>query len=188
MYPESEITIAEDVKRNDVKQGEIGDCYFMATLCSLASQQPMEVENLFVTKELNKSGRYAMNLWVNGCLQVVVVDDYIPYDTVAKRPVFAGKETKNIWPILLEKAWAKVNGSYEGIVSGSSDQAMRFLIPYPIVRYRHEEELNNKDNFWKKINDAVNCKHVITCSTVDSEHKSVFKVNDKVSLVTGHAY
>ena len=53
-----------------------------------------------------------MNLLVNGWYQVVVVDDYIPYDMISKDLIFAGKNTKNIWPILLEKAWAKINGSY----------------------------------------------------------------------------
>jgi len=61
-----------------------------------------------------------MRLLVNGCYQIVVVDVFIPYDIVSKCPVFANKKTKNIWPILLEKAWAKINGSYENIVTGSS--------------------------------------------------------------------
>lgn len=56
-----------------------------------------------------------MRLMLNGHPQIIVVDDYIPFDKVTKRPVFAGKKTKNIWPMLLEKAWAKVNGSYGGI-------------------------------------------------------------------------
>lgn len=105
----------------------------MSTLSSLAKQQPDEIsQKLFVTREFNTSGYYAMNLIVNGQAQVVVVDDHIPYDTVARCPVFANKKTKNIWPILLEKAWAKINGSYEGIITGSSCEALNFLLPYPI--------------------------------------------------------
>ena len=39
-------------------------------------------------------------------------------------------QTSNIWPMLLEKAWAKVNGSYEDIISGNPKEAMKFLTPF----------------------------------------------------------
>ena len=37
----------------------------------------------------------------------------------------------NIWPILLEKAWAKFNGSYEDIQSGHSKEVKSFM-PFPL--------------------------------------------------------
>jgi hypothetical protein len=107
-YSKTEITIAENVKPGDVSQGQIGDCYFMATLSALAAFHPQIISDMFITKEFNEAGIYAMKVYVNGHRQVVVVDDYIPYYKRLRAPAFAKKETLNIWPILIEKAWAKV--------------------------------------------------------------------------------
>ena len=43
------------------------------------------------------------------------------------------KETMNIWPILLEKAWAKFNGSYEDIEGGIGlGEGFRLFMPFPL--------------------------------------------------------
>ena len=62
---------------NDVKQGALGDCYYLACLSSLA-ENPANVSARFVTKEFNQAGIYLMTLFVNGVVTPVVVDDYLP--------------------------------------------------------------------------------------------------------------
>ena len=77
-------------------------------------------------------------MFVNGEERVVVVDDYFPYDEHRGTWAFSrpseeedekrGKVTKEIWVLILEKAWAKVFGSYQRIEAGTAGEAF-----YPLT-------------------------------------------------------
>ena len=49
--------------------------------------------------------------WVNGVQTPVIIDDYIPV-TMSGKPAFASCKNGEIWVSLLEKAWAKLHGTY----------------------------------------------------------------------------
>jgi hypothetical protein len=51
-------------------------------------------------------------LFIDGQWQVVIVDDYLPVKKNSENLVFAKPNGNEIWVLLLEKAWAKVNGGY----------------------------------------------------------------------------
>jgi calpain-15 len=65
-----------------------------------------------VTKEVNEAGVYAVNLFISGEKRTIVVDDYFPYDPEKKDWAFSKSIGKELWVLVLEKAWAKVFGSY----------------------------------------------------------------------------
>ena len=47
------------------------------------------------------------------------MDDYIPVEPATGRPAFFRSDRKQLfWAILIEKAWAKVYGSYYKISKG----------------------------------------------------------------------
>ena len=64
----------------------------------------------FITKSVNSAGIYLVTLFVNGVEKPVIVDDYFP----VKGNVAAYCHTRDgeIWAMILEKAWAKLHGSY----------------------------------------------------------------------------
>ena len=49
----------------DVKQGYLGDCYFLSSLASLA-EFPERVKKVFSIQEINSAGIYAVELFING--------------------------------------------------------------------------------------------------------------------------
>lgn len=101
---------AGGIEPNDIQQGLLGDCYFLAVLSSLA-EKPDRVQHLFYTKEINRAGCYLVYFYVNGIKTPVIVDDWFPVNedgTIA----FAHSKNQEIWVSLLEKAWAKLHGSY----------------------------------------------------------------------------
>lgn len=70
--------IFEDgVEPNDINQGALGDCYFLAALSSLAEFED-RVKDMFVTKEINAAGIYMVKMFINGNEQPVIVDDFLP--------------------------------------------------------------------------------------------------------------
>ena len=104
-----------NIEPNDIKQGALGDCYFLSSL-SVISERPDRISNLFVTKEVNKHGLFAVNMTKNGEKVQVLVDSNIP--CLNGKPVFSSANGNELWVIILEKAWAKLHGSYERIIGG----------------------------------------------------------------------
>ncbi len=46
-----------------------------------------------------------------------MIDDYLPVDSDGE-VVFAKSKTQELWPALIEKAWAKLHGSYARVEIG----------------------------------------------------------------------
>ena len=53
------------IKPTDVKQGRLGDCYFVSCLAALA-EIPGRIESMFNTREVNEAGIYSINFYING--------------------------------------------------------------------------------------------------------------------------
>lgn len=60
--------------------------------------------------EPNASGIYLVTLFINGKETPIILDDYFP--TKYGRAAYCSSKENEIWAMLLEKAWAKVHGSY----------------------------------------------------------------------------
>jgi len=141
---------------------------------------------MFSTKEYNSVGVYVVNVYVNGSLMEIVVDDFIPVDTRTNKPLFAQKESANIWPIILEKAWAKVNGSYEDIISGESSEATNFLTPYPSEKlFLNNEELIPS---WDKAKKALHYNFLVSTSTRDENGGFTSEVENRFGIPSDHAF
>ena len=120
----------------------MGNCYFLSALSAIA-EFPKRIADLFLTKEANKAGCYAMRFIVNGEYKEVIVDDYFPYDPKLKGPAFSRAKGNELWVLLLEKAWAKLNGNYENTISGLVHDALAFLLPAPceFLDHNYEEDI-----------------------------------------------
>jgi calpain-15 len=118
---------------NEFVHGSLLDSYFLAALTAML-EYPQRVIDLFVSGRKNKYGCYAIKLYLNGERKEVVVDDMIPYDDSPEVDNWAFARNKNvneIYVLLLEKALAKVFGSYEAIESSKPNQALLMLSGFP---------------------------------------------------------
>jgi hypothetical protein len=86
----------------------------LSSLCAL-SEEPLRVLRLFPSLELNKNGIYMARFIFKGVLHELVVDDRFPcvndqgtWKLLGCKPAMGNQ----IWPMVLEKCWAKLWGSY----------------------------------------------------------------------------
>ena len=59
MMQSSRIGLGEYISPSDIKQGSLGDCYFLSSLSCLAVI-PERILKLFVTKKFNQNGIYCV--------------------------------------------------------------------------------------------------------------------------------
>ena len=61
VYGKWNYKVFDQISPDDIRQGHCGDCYFLSCLSSIA-EYPERIENIFLTKEVNEAGCYAMRL------------------------------------------------------------------------------------------------------------------------------
>jgi len=113
---------------NDIIQGSLGDCYLMSSLAILCTSKGLGlVDKLFVSKDHFDKGLVGLRFFKEGQWVDVAIDTYLPcnMDYRAPMPVFArNKDPTEFWMSLLEKAYAKVHGSYESLDAGFMNESL----------------------------------------------------------------
>jgi len=106
----------------DVKQGALGDCYFLSAISVLGTAN---VTKMILTKETEwaKLGCFCVRFYRNDREEYVIVDDYFPVmpgegGKLQWAFVSGGDKGDELWPLVLEKAYAKLYGSYANIEAG----------------------------------------------------------------------
>ena len=168
----------------DVIQGELGDCYFLSTLSALA-ENPKNITNIVNNTKVS-DGNFEATIYIHGEPVKVVIDDSFPVANATKI-AFAGinEKTGNIWPMILEKIWAKCNKSYEDIIPGNSSDAFEFLTPAPFDHYFHTQEISN--SLFKIIQDASDKNQIILADITETKNTNLDTLS-KMGLITNHAY
>ena len=193
------------VAPGDVRQGILGDCYFLGALSVVASHQdllfsifPDLSSDLVVASEViddarpneqqvNKEGLYAVRFWREGRWHIVVVDDRVPVNS-SGRPCFAQlpEHGCEIWALIAEKAFAKLNGSYEAIIAGHENEALQDItggLPLTFKLHSNKnghQEAITVDGLWKELNDFSRTDEISLVCASTSEAKS--------GIMAGHAY
>jgi len=147
---------------------------------------------MFTELNLNRSGIFQAIVYIHGIPTKVVLDDYFPFNVEKTdklgRPVLAfgsfNTKTKNIWPIILEKAWAKANLCYENIITGNAAEAFEFLSAAPVNTFYHDI---HHDTLYQEI-IAADRKDYIICTDITVTENSNLHYLSKMGLITNHSY
>ena len=116
----------------DIQQGALGDCYFLSALAVVATRLDI-INKIFVSKETNNIGAYQVRLCKDGNWQIITVDSLFPI-TKNGTLAYANGARCQLWPAILEKAFAKIYGSYAAIESGTCIEALQILTGAPCFR------------------------------------------------------
>lgn len=124
-----------------------------------------------------------MKVYVRGIPTIVAVDDFCPfyniygardYNNVVLRPFFAGMSRDgSIWPMLMEKVWAKVNGNYEQIEGGNPIEAYDFIAGCPTTTYKTNKDVQGSGSVaFNIVKAALNNGLPVVSSCCKDEKKS----------------
>ena len=113
---------------SDVVQGRLGDCWFLSALAVVALQ-PRLLARLFRRWDdpPASAGRCTLVFHHDGAWRPVTIDDRLPCDADGQLLYARSATPHEMWVPLVEKAFAKLHGGYEALVSGFADAAMRQL-------------------------------------------------------------
>uniref|UniRef100_A0A8D1R9T8 Calpain 14 n=1 Tax=Sus scrofa TaxID=9823 RepID=A0A8D1R9T8_PIG len=168
-------------KRLDLCQGLVGDCWFLAALQALTLHQDILSRVVPLNQSFTEkyAGIFRFWFWHFGKWIPVVVDDRLPVNE-AGQLVFVSSTYKNLfWGALLEKAYAKLSGSYEDLQRGQVSEA---LVDFTGGVTMTINLVEAPCNLWDILTRATYSRTLIGCQTHAGE-----RVLEN-GLVDGHAY
>lgn len=170
------------ISENDIHQGYLGDCYFLASLGAIAKQNPDIIRNMI---KPNANGTYTVTFYKDGKpVEITVTPEYPHYKNGG--PVFANPaegdgNAQEQWPLIVEKAYAQYKGTYGDIEGGWPHDAMTEITGQP----SHSQSSGD-------VHSAGDVQHLLdqgqsVCANTKGDSDKEFISSDP-KIVAGHSY
>ncbi|XP_062594364.1 calpain-A-like [Saccostrea cucullata] len=184
--------IVKNATRFDLDQGYLGNCWFIAGAALVATKKKLLERVVPQDQEFDRTyaGIFHFNFWWYGKWVEVVIDDYLPTD--GYRLIYARnrEEPNEFWAALLEKAYAKLRGCYEGVDGGKLQDSVVDLtggISETVdIKDKSQIPVDIYEILWRswKMNSFLGCS-ISLPPNVSSSSREVRRPN---GLYMGHAY
>ncbi|XP_072254986.1 calpain-5-like [Pyxicephalus adspersus] len=187
------------ISPRDLQQGSLGNCWFVAAASCLAKDPSIWKKVIPSPQDQewprpgggSHCGIFRFRFWRFGRWVEVVIDDRLPTsggELIFCRP---GHKTNAFWCPLLEKAYAKLIGSYEALDGGSTAEALIDFTggvsePIDILEEKLQSD-EEKKKLFKAMMKAHSRASLICSSIRPAANQSMEEVLSS-GLVTGHAY
>jgi hypothetical protein len=193
---------ANKIDPSDVSQGSLSDCWVLSALISIARTDPSAIERLIRKRS---DGAYDVTLYVgdkttrDGVVErapkvLRVAPTFATDDDgnlVYAKPQDVGPNGPELWPLLIEKAYAQHFGRYDGPIpvlgrdlNGNDVPAFNALLPRGSF-VTHDPMRENDDEIGEALANAfASGKPVTALTTIPGDSKDA----DRYGIVTWHHY
>lgn len=184
----------------DVKQGALGDCYFIASLAAVARANPDAIQKLLVD---NGDGTFDITLyirthsWSEPSKVTKTIDSQLA-SKYAGTPLYAGlgdseEGQSEGWAPLLEKRLAQEKGSYDDISGGKIAKGFHYAGAFEMLTGKKQstEMVGGlaDDEILLLIQDALDNQKPITCGTLSGEQSAdLTRAANAHNVHWNHAY
>ncbi|XP_037322626.2 calpain-2 catalytic subunit-like isoform X2 [Pungitius pungitius] len=183
------IFCSKGASRFDFDQGSVGDCWLLAAISSLTFRKGLLAQVVPMDQNFSDyAGIFHFRFWRFGVWVDVVIDDYLP--TLNNQLMFVrSKDGNEFWAPLMEKAYAKVCGSYADMSSGLPSEACKDFSGGLNMDYKLSEahSAGHDVELWNSLSRATSCQSMICCGTAQKGGELVNTIED-TGIVNAHAY
>ena len=204
-FPDDVLVRDEGFRAADLRQGGLGDCWFLSALAVVAERHDL-IARLFVQLDVTEDrhgssessvaapgGKCAVRLFLDGAWRVIEVDDRLPCVAsggaprraelaTAHRLAFSRAAKGQLWVQLLEKAYAKAHGSYKAISGGEIAEALLALTGAPSHTIDFTDHDFDMALLWSRLCYFAKQGFPMGCATPPNDQLR------QVGLVGNHAY
>ncbi len=211
----------EQAFSNDVAQGSIGNCWLIGAMSVIATRDEFLVgtkpnpasidvsdsEALGMMSGIyppmfhsfRKHGLYVMRFFKNFSWRYIIFDDRFPCNNMNGSPdlIYASSSKPFVfWVPLVEKAYAKLHGAYQALISGDLSDALTDFTGLVSEKLSVQDQgrfnakiLKDPETFWNKLVNYKKSGALMGCSIIGTgiETEVIYR-GEETGLLAGHAY
>ncbi|KAM8903443.1 calpain-5a isoform 1-T1 [Spinachia spinachia] len=189
----------DGISAHDLNQGQLGNCWFVAACSSLASREALwqkvipdwKDQEWIEEKPESYAGIFHFRFWRFGQWVDVVIDDRLP--TANGELVYCHSNDSNeFWSALVEKAYAKMCGCYEGLDGGNTADALVDFTggvsePMDLMESDLKDNEEKRSELFERVLKVHDRGGLISCS-IRATTAADMEARLSCGLVKGHAY
>ncbi len=178
----------DGVNFDDVAQGYIGDCYLNSAMSSVAQADPHAIEKAI---QDHGDGTYTVRFFEDaGRGQpmkpvLITVDGDVPKEAGRPEVYYAhAREGTELWPALIEKAYAQWKGGYDAVGNGGSPGDMMASLTGKPASYE-ANSTTTAEALYTRIKTQASAAHPMTASTYGEDQAALYT---NTGVHANHAY